>query len=267
MNKGLSHVEGKFWMAGQNGADLTAERVALLEAIGEHGSISAAAKALGMSYRAAWDGVNCINNLADPPLLERRPGGRSGGETLLTQQGQHLIDAFRRMEAEYRRMLAGMSRDIDDLDQLQLLMRRLAMRTSARNQLRGRVIATKAGPVNAEVTLAINSGVHLTATVTRESLDDMGLKEGRDAYALFKASSVILLPADEGIRTSARNRLCGTISHIEPGPVSSEVIIKLDGEKHIAAIISRESEQQLDLQVNDPMCALIKASHLILGVD
>lgn len=267
MNNGLSHVEGSLWMTGQNGADLTAERVALLEAIGEHGSISAAAKALGLSYRKAWDAVNSINNLADPPLLERRPGGLHGGETLLTQQGQNLIDAFHRMEAEYQRMLAGMSREIDDLGQLQQLMRRLAMRTSARNQLRGTVIATKIGVVNAEVTLAINRDSRLTATITRESLEEMGLAEGRDAYALFKASSVIVAPANEGLRTSARNRLCGIISRIHHGPVNCEVVIELEGDKHIAAIITRDSEEQLGLRKGGALCALIKASHVIIGVD
>lgn len=267
MNKGLSHVEGKFWMAGQNGADLTAERVALLEAIGECGSISAAAKALGLSYRKAWDAVNSINNMADPPLLERHPGGAHGGETLLTQQGQNLIDAFHRMDAEYKRVLAGMSREIDDLDQLQQLMRRLSMRTSARNQLRGTVINTKVGPVNAEVTLAVNRNNHLTATVTRESLEEMSLQEGRDAYALFKASSVIIVPANEGLRTSARNRLCGIISHIQRGPVNSEVVIELEGDKHIASIITSESEEQIGLRKGGALCALIKASHVIIGVD
>lgn len=267
MSNSLSHVDGRFWMAGQNGADLTAERVALLEAIGEHGSISAAAKALGISYRSAWDAVNRINNLSDPPLLERRTGGLHGGETLLTQQGRNLIDAFRRMEAEYRRMMAGMSRDISDLNHLQLLMRRLAMRTSARNQLRGTVIDTRVGPVNAEVTLAINRNNRLTATVTRESLEEMGLTEGRDAYALFKASSVILVPPHEGLRTSARNRLCGIISHIQRGPVNSEVVIELEGDKHVAAIITSESEEQLGLRNGIALCALIKASHVILGVD
>ncbi len=267
MSKGLSHVDGRFWMAGENGADLTAERVTLLEAIGEHGSISAAAKSLGMSYRAAWDAVNSINNLADPPLLERRPGGSRGGETLLTQQGRNLIDAFHHMEAEYRRMLDGMSREIADLEQLQQLIRRLSMRTSARNQLRGTVIATKAGPVNAEVTLAINRDSQLTATVTRESLQEMKLEEGRTAYALFKASAVILAPANECLRTSARNRLCGIVSHIQRGPVNSEVVIELEGGKHIAAIITSDSEEQLDLRNGMALCALIKASQVILGVD
>jgi molybdate transport system regulatory protein len=267
MSPGLSHVEGKLWMAGQNGSDLTAERVALLEAIDEHGSISAAAKELGMSYRSAWDAVNSINNLADPPLLERHPGGRRGGATLLTQQGRNLIFAFRRMETEYRRLLQGMSREITDLEQLQQLMGRLAMRTSARNQLRGSVIDTKEGPVNAEVTLKINRDIQLTATVTRESLEEMGLKQGRNAYALFKASSVILVPPNEGLRTSARNRLCGTVSHIQSGLVSSEVIIELEGEKHLAATITNDSEERLGINQGEAMCALIKSSHVILGVD
>jgi molybdate transport system regulatory protein len=267
MNGDLSHVDGRLWMAGQNGADLTAERVALLEAIDERGSISAAAKALGISYRAAWDAVNSINNLVDPPLLERRPGGPSGGQTLLTRQGRNLIEAFRRMEAEYRRVLAGMSREMADLDQLQLLMRRLSMRTSARNQLRGTVVHTRLGPVNAEVTLAVNRDARLTATITRESLLEMGLKDGRDAYALFKASSVIVAPANECLRTSARNRLCGIVSHIHSGQVSSEVVIEMEGDKHIAAIVTRDSEQQLGLRKGMALCALIKSSHVILGVD
>jgi molybdate transport system regulatory protein len=267
MTEGISRVEGRLWLTGGEGVNLTAERVALLEAIDERGSISAAAKALKMSYRSAWDAVNAVNNLSDPPLVERRPGGARGGESQLTPQGRRLIEAFHRMEAEYRRMLASMSRDVGDLDQLQQLMRRLAMRSSARNQLLGTIIETRLGPVNAEVTLAISRESRLTATITRESLEEMQLKEGRDAYALFKASSVIVTPANECLRTSARNRLCGIISRIQQGPVSSEVVIELEGGKHIAATITRESEEQLDLHKNQALCALIKASHLILGVD
>jgi len=267
MSSALSHVDGRLWMSGSNGADLTAERVDLLEAIDERGSISAAAKALGISYRSAWDAVNSINNLVDPPLLIRRPGGSQGGETLLTEQGKNMIEAFRRMEAEYRRVLAGMSREMADLDQLQQLMRRLSMRTSARNQLRGTVIETRTGPVNAEVTLAINRTARLTATITRESLVEMGLTEGRDAYALFKASSVIVTPANECLRSSARNRLCGIVSRVHTGRVSSEVVIEMEGDKHIAAIVTRESEEALELRKGMALCALIKASHVILGVD
>lgn len=141
------------------------------------------------------------------------------------------------------------------------------MRTSARNQLRGTVIETRTGPVNAEVTLAINRDARLTATITRESLVEMGLTEGRDAYALFKASSVIVAPANECLRSSARNRLCGLVSRVHTGQIGSEVVIEMEGDKHIAAIVTKESEQALGLRKGMALCALIKASHVILGVD
>ena len=55
-----------------------AERIALLQAVAELGSISAAAKQVGLSYKGAWDGVQALNNLFDGPLVAAQPGGRQG---------------------------------------------------------------------------------------------------------------------------------------------------------------------------------------------
>ena len=60
-----------------------ARRIALLEAIGAAGSITAAAKSVGLSYKGAWDAVNAINNLADRPLVQGSTGGAGGGGTQL----------------------------------------------------------------------------------------------------------------------------------------------------------------------------------------
>ena len=267
MGNGRSRVAGRLWLAAEGGPDLGAERIALLEAVAAHGSIAAAARALGISYRAAWDAVNAANNLADTPLVERQVGGRHGGTTRVTDEGQRLITAFRLMEREYARFLDGLSRRIDDLERTGLLMRRLAMRTSARNQLHGKVIATREGPVNVEVVLALNESERLTAIVTRESYRDMGLAEGREVYALVKAGFVLLTHADDAVRTSARNRLCGTVSRVIAGPVNSEVVIELDGGKSIAAVVTEESLRALGLKDGGRACALIKASHVILGID
>src|ERR1700754_5346095 len=73
-------------------------RVALIEAIGELGSISAAAKRLGLSYKGAWDVVQALNNLFDTPLIEAAPGGRSGGAAVVTARGQAVVTAFRRVQ-------------------------------------------------------------------------------------------------------------------------------------------------------------------------
>lgn len=267
MGNGRSRVAGRLWLAAEGGPGFGAERIALLEAVAAHGSIAAAARALGISYRAAWDAVNAANNLADTPLVERQVGGRHGGTTRVTGEGQRLITAFRLMEREYARFLNGLSHRIDDLERTRLLMRRLAMRTSARNQLRGKVIAARVGPVNVEVVLALNENERLTAIVTRESYHDMGLAEGREVYALIKAGFVIISHPDDAFRTSARNRLCGTISRVIAGTVNSEVVIELDGGKSIAAVLTEESVRALGLKEGGRACALIKASHVILGID
>ena len=73
------------------------ERIALIEAIDELGSITAAAKRLGLSYRGAWDIVQALNNLFAAPLIEAAPGGRSGGAAVVTARGREVAAAFRRV--------------------------------------------------------------------------------------------------------------------------------------------------------------------------
>ena len=66
------------------GSFLGDTRIRLLEAIDLHGSISQAAKAVPISYKAAWDAVDAMNNLADQPLVVRPAGGTDGGAARLT---------------------------------------------------------------------------------------------------------------------------------------------------------------------------------------
>src|SRR5512136_445665 len=74
---------------------LGSDRIALLEKIDEFGSITRAAKALGISYKNAWDTINAINNLSEKPLFIRMTGGKSGGGTSLTEEGREVIRTYR----------------------------------------------------------------------------------------------------------------------------------------------------------------------------
>jgi len=74
-------------------------KAALLEAIRETGSISAAARALGMAYRHAWELVDDLNACFTPPVVESAAGGRTGGGAWLTPFGAELLQRFRAMEA------------------------------------------------------------------------------------------------------------------------------------------------------------------------
>ena len=140
------------------------------------------------------------------------------------------------------------------------------MLTSARNQFRGKVIAIKTGAVNDEVAIKLPGGTELTAVITCTSTKNLGLAPGKDVLALIKAPWVILATNLEGIKLSARNQLKGTVTEVKPGAVNTEVIVKLAGGEELAAIITNESSETLQLAAGKPVTAIVKASHMILGV-
>src|SRR5215475_9859912 len=86
------------------------DRIAMLEAVAAHGSITAAAKALGYSYKAVWDGLHAINNLLPRPALLTQSGGRGGGGATLTEEGRRLIAAFRRLQAGLAEISSSLTR-------------------------------------------------------------------------------------------------------------------------------------------------------------
>lgn len=139
------------------------------------------------------------------------------------------------------------------------------MKTSARNQFLGRVKSVKKGAINSEVILDIGGGDELAAVITNDSVDQLSLKPGAEAYALIKAPWVIVT-TDEAFKTSARNRLSGTVVRCQEGAVNGEIVIELPGGKLVVATITNESIHELGLAEGTRATALIKASHVILAI-
>ena len=244
-----------------------AERIALLEAVAALGSISAAAKHVGLSYKGAWDGVQALNNLFDAPLIAAQPGGRSGGAAQVTERGHAVIAAFHKVQAELGEALARLEARLDAADgDLGGLFWSLGMKTSARNALRGVVTNVTPGAVNSEVTLRVADGVEIVSVVTRQSVGDLGLAAGKPAIALIKSSFVVLAKG-EGLVTSARNQLPAHVLRREDGAVSSEISLALADGKTLVATITRESAEGLGLAEGEAVTALIKAPHVILAVE
>ncbi|MCG2586022.1 TOBE domain-containing protein [Massilia sp. TS11] len=259
-------VEGALWMRIGSEKFGGKGRIDLLAKLAECGSITQAAKAVGISYKAAWDAIDAMNNLAGAPLVERAKGGRGGGGTRLTARGQQLVANFQTLEAAHQRFVRELSEQAGSLADDYLLIRRMAMKTSARNQFFGRVSAIRRGAVNDEITLCIVGGQSLVATITHESTQSLGLAVGSEAFALVKASSIMLADTAGGTRFSARNQLQGTISRLQTGAVNTEVNIDLGEGGSLAAIVTNESAAAMQLAPGAPVCALFKASSLILGV-
>jgi molybdate transport system regulatory protein len=82
-----------------NGARIGPGKVALLEEIARSGSISAAGRAMKMSYRRAWELVEDLNRTLGNPVVETAAGGAGGGGTRLTEAGAALVAQYRAMEA------------------------------------------------------------------------------------------------------------------------------------------------------------------------
>jgi molybdate transport system regulatory protein len=242
-------------------------RIQLLETIAEKGSISAAAKAVGLSYKGAWDAVQALNNLYELPLVVARSGGRAGGTAEVTAAGGALISAFHRLEAALSQAAAQLGEELASGGPLDQLAWSLSMKTSARNALRGVVVETRLGAVNAEVRLKVSEFVEIVAVITRESAEDLDLSPGRSALALIKSSFVLLAVGDGPLRTSARNCLDGKVIRHDRGTVNDEVVLEIDDGKTITATITRESADALGIKVGASAKALIKASHVILAVD
>jgi molybdate transport system regulatory protein len=241
------------------------DRVALVEAVAELGSISAAATRLGISYRGAWEAVQALNNLFDGPLIEAAPGGKAGGAAKVTPRGQAVVTAFRRVQAEIDAAVAKLEGNLAG-EPARDLFWSLGMRTSARNALRGVIANITPGEVNSEVTLRLGEGVDITAILTRRSVEDLELAPGKPAIALIKSSFVILAKGAD-IRTSARNQVAGTVSSREDGAVNSEIGLDIGGGKTLTATITLESAKALAIKVGEKVTALIKAPHVILAVE
>ncbi|MDR3481437.1 MAG: TOBE domain-containing protein [Burkholderiaceae bacterium] len=260
---------GKLSVDTQFGAFLGDTRIRLLEAIDRYGSITQAAKAVPLSYKAAWDAVDAMNNVAEETLVERSTGGLHGGGTRLTAYGRRLIAMYRALEQESQLVLERLAARLGDVDaadihQFQSLLHRMSMRCSARNQFVGPVTALREGAVNYEVSLRLDAEHELSAIITKESATNLGLAIGRETHAFVKASAVILM-TDQQIRISARNQLWGEISRIDEGAVNNEVTITLAGGRTVTSIVTQESAHQLELAVGKRVCALFKASSVILA--
>jgi molybdate transport system regulatory protein len=164
----MLQIDGSIWLRTTLGGQ---SRIDLLMHIEATGSITAAARAAGMSYKGAWDAINTMNNLAGEPLIVRSAGGKGGG-TQLTERARQLIASFNALQREHQRFLKHLAKvDLTIAKDLNVL-RRLMLRTSARNQLPGTVTAIETGAVNDEVTLCMAGDQTLVASLSHASAQE-----------------------------------------------------------------------------------------------
>ena len=235
-------------------------RLALLQQIATQGSITRAAKATGLSYKAAWDAIDELNNLAEQPLVNRNVGGKGGGGASLTPAGARLLALHQRVQTLQAQLLQAAEDDAD----LQLLGR-LMLRTSARNQLAGRVRHIEAQGHNHLIDIELPGSLSLRAQITRDSTAHLQLAIGSSVVALIKAGWLELHPLSFA-GSAADNDLEGLIEQIIPasdGP--SEVRIALPNGQTLCAQDDAERLLRQGLAAGTPVRAQFAASQVLLG--
>jgi len=264
--KVLLELGGQAWLHKADCKFLGGYKITLLEKIDEYGSITKAAIAAGVSYKTAWDTIDLMNNLADKPLVERAAGGKGGGGTHLTAAGKKLLLELKILQEEHRNFLNNLSKKVGDADHLYQFIRMISMKVSARNVFSGKVTEINKGAVNTEVILTLKGGTSISSVVTNCSIDNLGLNVGKDAYAIIKASSILIGTDLHDLKISDRNIMCGKVIKIIEGPVNDEVDVEIGGGNTVCAIITHRSSKKLGLKEGGHACAFFKASSVILGV-
>lgn len=219
--------ESDLWLSLGGEAFLAGNRLALLEQIAATGSITRAGKAVGISYRTAWDAVDRLNAAADRPLVERSAGGKEGGGTRLTAHGQALLEMYRAFREEHGRFLDHLRRNMRDFERFRRLTRRMSLKVSARNQLWGKVESIRKNGLKAHIALRVGKAETVRAETTRAGLEALGLATGDEAYALIKANWISL--TDRPAARPEGNCLKGKILSLDRGSGGAEIAFRTEG--------------------------------------
>ncbi|PMU89097.1 ModE family transcriptional regulator [Pseudomonas veronii 1YdBTEX2] len=236
------------------------QRIALLAHIAEQGSITRAAKSAGLSYKAAWDAIDELNNLAQNPLVERSVGGKGGGGARLTAEGERVLRLYQRLQVLQAEVL-GSDEAASDFN----LLGRLMLRTSARNQLHGQVVAIERHGRNDLIRLQLAGGLSLSAQITHDSTQRLELEAGVEVVALIKAGWLEVC-ASQHPETPGHNCLIGNVDAIldaEDGP--SEVRIALPNGQVLCALALPHALKALDAAEGQPIQVQFAPSNVLLG--
>ena len=256
-------LSGSLWLNKDTHNYLSSKRIALLEQIETTGSLSRAAKLCGMSYKSAWDALAAMNSLAEQPLTEASTGGRDGGGTHLTEAGSRAVKLYRTIEKEHSRVLTLLTENFDDYSHLYSLLQRLAMRTSARNTLQGRVASLRDEGLLTTVELMLECGQTLLSQITTDSVCALGLAEESRVFAMVKAPCLTFIDQKS---TAAVNPLYGTVVSFRQQDDLIEIDLDLGHNVPLSAVVSQDAVPDRNWQAGSRLCATIKPSQVMIGV-
>lgn len=241
------------------GSEVADKRIDILRRIGEAGSISEAARGASVSYKAAWQAIETLTNLAGAPLVEKVVGGSGGGGAQLTKAGYRLLHASELLDAARGEVLARLGSDSVD-DSSMSAIASLGLRTSMRNQLPCIIKAIRKNAPSIRVELELGDGQSIFSRITRESIDLLSLLPGQSVLALMKATAVHI--ATTIAKQDELNLLHGTVARTSSTSTGAEVGIMLPSGLQLVGFAAPKH----GLKRGSPAMAALDESAVVIAV-
>ncbi len=260
------------------GHEPTDKRIAILREVGACGSISQAARIVGVSYKAAWQAIDTLTNLAGAPLVTRAVGGTGGGGAVLTAAGNELLAAANAMEQARAAVLSRWRERPGTGRALGLL----AVRTSMRNQLpcvvrhletQGRIVRVHLALALPDIDRAapVRSAEHppqLTSRITCESAELLALAVGQTVQVLCKATAVRALAANKAPVQASPGffQLTAKALRVLHGQLGDEVVAELWGDTALGLQVVGFADPHSGLRAGSRVAFVLEENAVVLAL-
>ena len=172
----------KIWLEFEDKPILGVGGARLLQLVKDKGSLVAAAKALSISYRHAWNQLKKIEERLGKPVVERFKGGfRGGGGMQLTNSGKGILKKFQRFNIYMEYALQNPE-----------LWEAYGLRAKERNRIRGKIAEVKKDAQTASIKIKVESPVLITSIITEEDVESLNLTAGDNARVIIKATEIMV---------------------------------------------------------------------------
>ena len=233
------------------------KRLNILRRIHETGSISEAARLAGVSYKAAWQALETLSNLAGCPLVEKAVGGKQGGGTGLTSTGLTVLELSERLIRAREKVLAEFA--AENTPAL-LPVSSWSLKTSMRNQFPVRLVHIARGPAKVRLTLQIDEKNSLKASLTQESAQILGLTTESSLLALCKATAVDIAKTIEPAPSASV--LTGTVIRTARQDKGGEITLRLPGGASVVGF----ARPKHGLKLGDEAQALVSSQAVVVAL-
>jgi len=244
---------------------LDARMLALLKAIGQTGSLNKAAKQVGLSYKGAWQMIERANNASPRVLIATATGGSQGGGSQLTPAAKRLLAVFQDLQQQHQSFIQQLNQQLLADPELSFLLKPLAIKTSAGNQLFAQIEQLRIGAVSVELDLRLKSGVMVVAEMDKSLFAKLQPKQGEGLLILVPAFEIGLYRLADASSLSARNILPVEVIRIDQDEVVAEIGLSLGTGDSLFASINATSISTMDLKVGERLYAAFKSNAVILA--